>query len=161
MTSPNEHPLTPEEELARFDRRRWATAARANVELEGFFASEEFEQWMARYVDGEISLEDILRWLDEQHPDVPAAEVETNEPRPVSEPNPTTALSRVEAALRGLQPVSLGDLDEAEIDALMDGLAKGPLTPQGQAFYDKMAADGLGVGMAEDGTLVYGANESV
>jgi hypothetical protein len=32
----------PEGELAGFPRERWATDAKAKVELEGFFASHEF-----------------------------------------------------------------------------------------------------------------------
>ena len=71
MTSPTAATPTPEEELARFDRQRWVTDAKANVELEGFFASQEFEQLNARYVAGEISIGDMLRWLDERHPDKP------------------------------------------------------------------------------------------
>jgi hypothetical protein len=76
-----------------------------------------------------------------------------------AERNPTMTMSRIEAALRGLQPADPGDLDEGELDALLDGLADGPLTAQGQAFYDKVNADGLGVGIADDGTVVYGPNE--
>ena len=72
MTAPTATTPTPEEELARFDRQRWATAAKANVELEGFVASQEFEQLNARYIAGEISIADMLRWLDERHPDKPA-----------------------------------------------------------------------------------------
>jgi hypothetical protein len=72
MTSPTTTTPTPEEELARFDRQRWATAAKANVELEGFVASQEFELLNARYIAGEISIADMLRWLDERHPDKPA-----------------------------------------------------------------------------------------
>jgi hypothetical protein len=72
MTSPTTTTPNPEEELARFDRQRWATAAKANVELEGFVASQEFEQLNARYIAGEISTADMLRWLDERHPDKPA-----------------------------------------------------------------------------------------
>jgi hypothetical protein len=78
-----------------------------------------------------------------------------------AEQNPTMTMSRIEAALRGLQPVDPGTLDDDEHAALLLGIARGPLTPQGQAFYDKMATDGLGVGMTEDGTLVYGKNEPV
>ncbi len=73
MNSPTTTTPTPDEELARFDRQRWATAAKANVELEGFVASQEFEQLNARYIAGEISIADMLRWLDERHADKPAA----------------------------------------------------------------------------------------
>ncbi len=78
-----------------------------------------------------------------------------------AERNPTMTMSRIEAALRGLQPVDPGDLDDDEHDEFLLGLAKAPLTPQGEAFYEKMAADGLGVGIADDGTVVYGPNEPV
>ena len=68
-------------------------------------------------------------------------------------------MSRTEAAFRGLQPVDPDELGNVEFDTLLTGLASGPLTPQGQAFYDWLNADGLGVGMTEGGTLVYGPNE--
>lgn len=76
-----------------------------------------------------------------------------------AEQNPTMTMTRIEAALRGLQPVDPGELDDDEHDELLLSLAKAPLTPQGQAFYEKLAGDGLGVGIADDGTLVYGPNE--
>ena len=69
-------------------------------------------------------------------------------------------MSRIEAALRGLQPVDPGQLEDNEHEAFVLGLAKAPLTPQGQRIYERMAQEGLGVGMTEDGTLVYGATES-
>jgi hypothetical protein len=77
-----------------------------------------------------------------------------------AERTPTMTMSRIEAALRGLQPVDPGDLDDDEHDEFLLGLAKAPLTPQGEAVYEKMTADGLGVGIADDGTVVYGPNES-
>ena len=76
-----------------------------------------------------------------------------------AERNPTMTMSRIEAALRGLRSADPGNLDEGELDTFLDGLADGPLTPQGQALYDTLNADGLGVGIADDGTLVYGPNE--
>jgi hypothetical protein len=60
MTSPTTTTPTPEEELARFDRQRWANAAKANVELEGFVASQEFEQLNARFIPESVTSDSLL-----------------------------------------------------------------------------------------------------
>ena len=78
-----------------------------------------------------------------------------------AERNPQMTMTRIEAALRGLQPVDPGQLEDDEHEAFLLGLAEGPLTPQGQKIYENMVQEGFGVGMAEDGTLVYGPNEPV
>ena len=68
-------------------------------------------------------------------------------------------LTKIEAALQGLQPIDPGQPEDDEHEAFLLGLAKAPLTPQGQRVYQDMAREGFGVGMTEDGTLVYGPNE--
>jgi hypothetical protein len=60
------------DELARFERRQAAVFAKANVELEGFVASPDFEALTERYIAGDVSIEDMLAWLDERYPDRPA-----------------------------------------------------------------------------------------
>jgi hypothetical protein len=74
MSTKTTRPMSDAEhdELARFDRRRAAAFAKANVELEGFVASPEFEALTARYIAGDVSIEDMLAWLDERYPDPPA-----------------------------------------------------------------------------------------
>ena len=61
------------DELARFKRRQAAAFAKANVELEGFVAPPDFEALTERYVAGDISIEDMLAWLNERYPDQPAS----------------------------------------------------------------------------------------
>lgn len=74
---------------------------------------------------------------------------------------PPMTISLIEASLLGQQPVDPDELSESELEILLASVAAGPLTPHGQAFYDKLNADGLGIGMTEVGNLVYGLNEQL
>ncbi|MGE0315923.1 MAG: hypothetical protein AB7P21_30270 [Lautropia sp.] len=76
-----------------------------------------------------------------------------------AERNPEMTMSRIEAALRGLAPVDPGALDDDEFDQLMTGIGKTPPSADARAFYQRMNEQGIGVGMDDDGNLVFGDNE--
>jgi hypothetical protein len=78
------------------------------------------------------------------------------------ERDPALSYSRIELALRGLEPVALDALGEAEQDDLIERIGTAPATPEETAFWRSRQRRGLGVGMSaeEDGDgLVFGARE--
>ncbi len=72
------------------------------------------------------------------------------------ERDPTIAYSRIELALRGLHPIDLDTLSEAEQDAFLDRTADLEATPTAARaeFYADRRRRGLGVGMDEHGNIV-------
>ncbi|MCL2716219.1 MAG: ParD-like family protein [Alphaproteobacteria bacterium] len=74
------------------------------------------------------------------------------------EHDPSFNLSRIDRALRGIEPVALDGLSRQELDLLFLGMAQAGPTPQEEAFWRDRRERGLGVGLDDDGNLIYGAN---
>jgi hypothetical protein len=66
------------------------------------------------------------------------------------ERDPMLSYSRIELALRGLEPVALDTLGEAEQDDLLDRMGTAPATAEEAAFWRHRQRHGLGVGMKDD-----------
>ena len=72
------------------------------------------------------------------------------------ERDPGVAYSRIERALRGLQPLDLDSLGADEQEAFLDRFEDAALapTPAQRAFYAEMKRKGGIVGMDKDGNLI-------
>jgi len=73
------------------------------------------------------------------------------------ERDPTVGYTRLEMALRGLEPVAIDNLDEQEQEELILGMAGAPVTPQEDDFWRDRRKQGVGVGLDDDDNLIYGA----
>lgn len=63
-------------------------------------------------------------------------------------------MSRVEAALRGLQPLDEIELTEAEQDEFLMRVGEGPMSAETQALYQRLLEDDLATGTDENGEWV-------
>ena len=71
-----------------------------------------------------------------------------------AERSPGMTMSRVEAALRGLQPINEIELTEAEQDDLLMRVGEGPMSAETQAFYQSLLEDDLATGTDENGEWI-------
>ncbi|QNK76004.1 hypothetical protein H7F36_17125 [Variovorax sp. PAMC28562] len=72
------------------------------------------------------------------------------------ERDPTIGYSKVDLALRGLEPLALDTLGDAEQDAFIERMGDAPATAVEQDFWRKRQRKGLGVGLDDDGNLEFG-----
>ena len=72
------------------------------------------------------------------------------------ERDPQVGYSRVEMALRGLEPVALDSLSEAEQDDFIQNLADAPATAAEEDFWRDRQRRGVGVGLDDKDRLVFG-----
>lgn len=72
------------------------------------------------------------------------------------ERDPDIGYSRIEMALRGLEPISLDSLGEVDQDALIEGMADAFPSSAELDFWRSRQQRGLGVGLDEDDKLVFG-----
>lgn len=72
------------------------------------------------------------------------------------ERDPTIGYSRIDMALRGLEPISLDRLGEQEQDAFIEALGSAAPTAAEDDFWRHRRAKGLGVGLDERNRLVHG-----
>ena len=72
------------------------------------------------------------------------------------ERDPTIGYSKVDLALRGLEPLALDTLGDAEQDAFIERMGDAPATAAEQDFWRKRQRKGLGVGLDDDGNLEFG-----
>ncbi|MDB5826226.1 MAG: hypothetical protein JWQ73_446, partial [Variovorax sp.] len=72
------------------------------------------------------------------------------------ERDPAIGYSKVEMALRGLEPLALDSLGEADQDAFIERLGNVPATAAEQDFWRKRQRQGLGVGLDDQDKLVFG-----
>ena len=72
------------------------------------------------------------------------------------ERDPTIAYSRIELALRGLRPLDLDTLSEAEQDDFLDRMADDELkgVPSMEAFFADRRRRGVGVGLDENDNII-------
>lgn len=73
------------------------------------------------------------------------------------ERDPQVGYSRVEMALRGLEPVSLDSLAEAEQDDFIQSLADAPATVVEEDFWRDRRRRNVGVGLDDKDRLVFGS----
>lgn len=71
------------------------------------------------------------------------------------ERDPRLSHSRIEQALRGLEPLTLETLDEAAQDDFLERMVTDPPTAREAAFWQDRSQRGLGVGLDENGVLVH------
>ena len=72
------------------------------------------------------------------------------------ERDPTIGYSKVDLALRGLEPLALDTLGDAEQDAFIERMGDAPATAAEQDFWRKRQRKGLGVGLDDKGKLEFG-----
>lgn len=72
------------------------------------------------------------------------------------ERDPSLGYSRIEKALRGLEPVSLDALSEDQQDAFLADMANAPQTVVEEDFWRNRRQRGLGVGLDDNDKLVFG-----
>lgn len=72
------------------------------------------------------------------------------------ERDPQVGYSRVEMALRGLEPLSLDSLAEAGQDEFIQAMADAPATAVEEDFWRDRRRRGVGVGLDDKDRLVFG-----
>ncbi|MET0540368.1 MAG: hypothetical protein ABWZ88_01295 [Variovorax sp.] len=72
------------------------------------------------------------------------------------ERDPAMGYSRIEMALRGLDPIALDTLGEAEQNAFIESMADAPPTAGEKEFWRSRRQRGVGVGLDDDDNLVFG-----
>jgi len=73
------------------------------------------------------------------------------------ERDPAFGYTRVETALRGLEPIAIDSIDEREQEELILGMARVRATPQEGDYWRSRRERGVGVGLDGNDELVYGA----
>ena len=76
------------------------------------------------------------------------------------ERDPAISYSRIEMALRGLEPVSLDSLDEAHQNAFFERMADAPPTVRETDYWQDRQRRGVGVGLDDQDRLVF-ANKAL
>jgi len=73
------------------------------------------------------------------------------------ERDPSFSYSRLDRALRGIEAVDPGSLTEQEQDYLFLNMARAAPPPQEETFWRDRHERGIGVGLDEEGNLVFEA----
>ena len=72
------------------------------------------------------------------------------------ERDPMVAYSKIEMALRGLEPLVLDSLSKADQDDFIERMGNAPATAAEQDFWRNRQREGLGVGLDDQDNLVFG-----